>query len=532
MNTLEEQTYKKYLVGNENINDLWSRVTSIVPEEAVRNRLIGYLRSDWFRPATPIMLNAGKGHGGLPISCFLNEVEDSIESIAEIQNENIFLATGGGGIGTCWSQVRPIGSKVRESMTSSGIIPFLKMQESQSLAISQGLLRRGSAAVYLDINHAEIEEFLDLRRPTGDPNRRMINLNHAVVIDDNFMYRLKDRDPAAVRTWIKLLTARLETGEPYILFKDTVNRLLPDVYKRNNLQVTTSNLCSEITLFTGRDYNNVRRTAVCCLSSINLKYYREFSRHPYFISDVVRFLDCVLDEFIRLSPDTLSAARYSATMERSIGLGVMGLHTLFQQESIDWDTLPARLLNKQIFKWLKESADAVNELHADLYGACPDAVRAGLNVRHANVTAIAPTSNISIVCGQTSPGIEPYAANVFVHKTKEGSYTWRNPLLNLTDAQWSQVIQNKGSVSGIVEGGVFKTAFEINPYSIIDLAGDRVKYIDQAQSLNLFLPTTIDKRDLHGVHFRAWEAGVKSLYYLRSTSLQYAQNISECSSCQ
>ena len=545
----------RYLLPNENFQTLFARVSSYyADDEAHAQRLYDYMSDLWFMPATPILSNGGTDRG-LPISCFLNETRDSLHGIVDLWNENVWLASRGGGIGSYWGNLRAIGETVRGNGKTSGVVPFIRVQDSLTLAISQGSLRRGSSAVYLPIWHPEIEEFIDLRRPTGgDPNRKALNLHHAVVITDDFMKAVEKDDIWELRSpkdksvisimnardlWIKLLTTRLETGEPYMLFADNVNKNLPESYKRLGLQVKTSNLCSEITLTTGLDHHDKERTAVCCLSSLNLEKYEEWVDHPKFIEDIMRMLDNVLEDFIQKSPASMEKAAYSAMRERSIGLGVMGLHSFLQSKSIPLESVMAKVWNKKIFKHIRSEADRASEILAEERGACPDAEEVGLMERFTHKLSIAPTASISIICGNSSPGIEPYAANSFTQKTLTGSFVVRNKhLVNLleekgknTDDTWSSIATHEGSVQQLdflsdEEKDVFKTAFEIDQRWIIEHAADRAADICQAQSVNIFIPGDVHKVELHNIHYQAWKKGIKSLYYCRSTSIQRAEKVS------
>ncbi|MFP6755072.1 MAG: ribonucleoside-diphosphate reductase subunit alpha [Alphaproteobacteria bacterium] len=541
----------RYLIPGESYQELFARVASYFADDAAHaQRLYGYISRLWFMPATPILSNGGTERG-LPISCFLNESTDSLEGIVNLWNENVWLAALGGGIGSYWGNLRSIGEQVGRNGKTSGVIPFIRVMDSLTLAISQGSLRRGSAAIYLPISHPEIEEFIELRRPTGgDPNRKALNLHNAVVLPDSFMRAVEadedwslvsPKDNAVVRRvsarslWVRVLTARIETGEPYLLFIDHVNRAVPEHQKLAGLSVKMSNLCSEITLPTGVDRFGSERTAVCCLSSLNLEQFEEWSGDQSFIADIMRFLDNVLQDFIDNAPESMARARYSAVRERSVGLGVMGFHSFLQAKAVPLDSAIAKSWNLKMFKHIKVHADAVSRELAEERGACPDAADFGIKERFSNKIAIAPTASISIICGGTSPGIEPFAANSFTHKTLSGSFTVRNKQLSALlakkgrddDETWSSVTANEGSIQHLDflnddEKAVFKTAFEIDQRWLIELAADRTPYICQSQSLNLFLPADVHKRDLHKIHFSAWKKGVKSLYYCRSKSIQRA----------
>ena len=546
----------RYLGHNESFQDLFARVASSYADDNLHaQRIYNYISNLWFMPATPVLSNGGTKRG-LPISCFLNEASDSLNGILDLWSENVWLAAKGGGIGSYWGNLRSIGEKIGKVGKTSGIIPFIKVMDSLTMAISQGSLRRGSAACYLPIDHPEIEEFIEMRRPTGgDPNRKALNLHHGVLVSDAFMRAVETDEQWALKSpadgtvqqtisarnlWIRLLTARIETGEPYIIYIDTVNRQIPQHHKLANLTVKTSNLCSEITLPTGIDKNGRDRTAVCCLSSLNLEKYDEWKDDKMMINDVMRFLDNVLTDFIERAPEQFDDAKYSAEKERSVGLGVMGFHSYLQQHSIPLESVMSKAWNKKIFKHIQEHVDQASKDLADERGPCPDAADYGYNERFSNKTAIAPTASISIICGGASPGVEPVAANSYTHKTLSGSFNVRNRYLvellekygKNTDDVWSEITTNQGSVSHLdfltdLEKDVFKTAFELDQKWIIELSGDRTPYISQAQSINLFVPADIHKRELHKIHFDAWKKGLKSLYYCRSKSIQRAENVND-----
>lgn len=543
----------RYLMPGESFQDLFARVAlAYADDSAHAQRMYDYISNLWFMPATPVLSNGGTSRG-LPISCFLNEASDSLEGIVNTWTENVWLAARGGGIGSYWGNLRSIGEKVGEVGKTSGVMPFIKVMDSLTLAISQGSLRRGSAAVYMPISHPEIEEFIEIRRPTGgDPNRKALNLHHGIVITDDFMHAVEHDQEWALKSpkdgrvisrvsaralWIRMLTARVETGEPYMLFVDHVNRAIPEHHKLAGLNVKMSNLCCEITLPTGVDKDGHDRTAVCCLSSLNLETYLEWEGHPTFVEDCLRFLDNVLSDFIRMAPDSMSRARYAAMRERSVGLGVMGFHSFLQSQGIPFEGVMAKVWNKRMFKHIKQQADAASVVLADERGACPDAAEYGIHERFSNKIAIAPTASISIICGGASPGIEPVAANVYTHKTLSGSYPVRNPYLadvldkygRNNEETWSTIAVNAGSVQHLDfltqdEKDVFKTAFELDQRWIIEHAADRTPFICQSQSLNVFIPADIHKRDLHQIHWQAWKKGVKSLYYCRSKSVQRAES--------
>lgn len=545
----------RYLLAGEDFQDLFARVASYYADNAKSaQQLYEYISKLWFMPATPVLSNGGTDRG-MPISCFLNETDDSLEGIVDLWTENVWLASRGGGIGSYWGNVRSINEAIKGKGTSSGIIPFIKVVDSMTLAISQGSIRRGSAAIYLPIDHPEIEEFIDLRRHTGgDTNRKALNIHHGIAVTDAFMQAVESdenfplispatkkvvREVKARDLWVKLLTTRIETGEPYILFIDTVNKYIPQHHKKLGLQVKTSNLCSEITLPTGIDHLGKVRTAVCCLSSVNLEYFDDWQNDPEFIPTVMRFLDNVLEDFITKAPSTMERAKYSAMRERSVGLGVMGFHSFLQSKDVPIESVMAKVWNNQIFEHIHKEVDKASVVLSDERGACLDAAEVGINERFSNKTAIAPTASISIIAGNSSPGIEPFAANSFVQKTLTGSFNVRNKYLEKllstkgfnNEQVWSSIATHEGSVQHLTflsshEKDVFRTAYEIDQNWLIDLAADRVAYVSQSQSLNVFLAGNVSKMYLNNIHFRAWKKGVKSLYYCRSTSIQRADKVS------
>ena len=564
----------RYMVpGEESPQEAFARAAmAFADDDAHAQRLYDYVSNLWFMFATPVLSNGGTSRG-LPISCFLNYVEDSREGITDHYVENAFLSSFGGGIGGHWSDVRAQGTKTSKGSESTGVIPFVKVVDAEMLAFSQGATRRGSYAAYLHISHPEIEEFLDVRKPTGgDTNRKSINLHHGVVVPDSFMElihsatRIPDFDDSwdlvdphtlqvkrtvsARALWVKLLQNRMETGEPYIMFEDAVNAELPDFQKKKGLVVNHSNLCSEITLATDEE-----RTAVCCLSSVNLEYYDEWSKHPAFIPDLIRMLDNVLDDFIQRAPEQLHRAKFSAMRERSLGLGAMGFHAYLQKNRIPFESLQAQAANVKIFDHIKRDADKTTRKLAQEKGACPDDDTC--TVRNAHLLAIAPNASSSIICGNTSPSIEPFRANAFTQKTKSGSNLLKNKYLvgvlkshtKDTDEVWKSIIANKGSVQHLDfldqdEKDIFKTAVEINQAWIVEHAAMRQPNICQSQSLNLFFPPDVNKGDLHNAHMLAWAKNLKTLYYLRSEAIGRADNVSnqakreiifeqeECLSCE
>ena len=547
----------RYLVDGEiSPQDAFARAAgAFASNEAHAQRLYDYASKLWFMFSTPILSNGGTKRG-MPISCFLNYVHDSREGLTNHYTENAFLSSVGGGIGGCWNDIRPVGSKTSAGSESTGVIPFLKVVDAEMLAFSQGVTRRGSYAAYLDMAHPEIEEFLDIRKPTGgDINRKSTNLHHGVLVSDEFMELIENAtlakdfddswdliDPntkkvsktvSAKTLWVKLIQNRVETGEPYIMFSDTVTAAVPEFQRELGLKVHHSNLCSEITLATDKD-----RTAVCCLSSVNLEEYDEWQHCEEFIPDLIEMLDNVLDYFIKTAPPELSRAVHSAAQERSIGLGAMGFHAYLQRRHTPFESVMAKTANNRIFKHIKEQATATTEKLARERGSCPDA--GSLLIRNAHLMAVAPNASSSIICGNTSPSIEPYRANAYTQKTKSGSSLQKNEYLEHilqdigedTDEVWRSIVTNGGSVQHLefldnFTKDVFKTAVEIDQRWVIDMAGDRQQYICQSQSLNVFFPSNVSKQELHAVHMMAWKKKVKTLYYLRSEAYRRAENVSD-----
>ncbi len=551
--TLED----RYMVGDETSpQEAFARAAmAFADDESHAQRLYDYASKLWFMFSTPILSNGGTTRG-LPISCFLNYVDDSRKGITDHYTENAFLSSVGGGVGGVWSSVRSVGSKTSSGSESTGVIPFLKVVDAEMLAFSQGVTRRGSYAAYLDISHPEVEEFLDIRKPTGgDVNRKSTNLHHGVVISDKFMEIIENAtkvegfddswdlvDPhsgkvtktvSAKTLWVKLIQNRVETGEPYVMFGDTVQAGLPDCQKSLGLEVTQSNLCSEITLAT-----NEERTAVCCLSSVNLEEYDEWKHNEDFIPDLVRMLDNVLVHFIRNAPSQLEKARFSAERERSIGLGAMGFHAYLQRLNIPFESAMAKGKNMAMFKHIKAEAVRATKDLAMQRGEAPDAV--GTGVRNCHLMAIAPNASSSIICGNTSPSIEPYRANAFAQKTKSGTSLQKNEYLEDvlrdigmdTEEVWKDIITKGGSVQHLDflddwTKDVFKTAVEIDQRWVIDMAADRQEEICQSQSLNIFFPANVSKQELHSVHMMAWKKKLKTLYYLRSEAMKRAETVSD-----
>ncbi len=541
----------RYLLENENYQQMFARVACAYADDLEHaQRLYGYISRLWFMPSTPILSNGGAKRG-LPISCFLNTVSDSLDGIVSTWNENVLLASNGGGIGTYWGFVRGVGEPVGRAGKTSGIIPFVRVMDSLTLAISQGSLRRGSAAVYIDVHHPEIEEFLEIRKASGDFNRKSLNLHHGINLTDEFMECVRDdtefglrspKDNRVLKTinarklFQKIVEMRLQTGEPYLIFIDTANKSMPKHQRELGLKVRMSNLCSEILLPTGPDHLGKDRTAVCCLSSLNAVTWEEWNKDPMIIEDILRFLDNVLQEFIDTAPDGMARAKYSAMRERSVGLGLMGFHSFLQSMGVPFESAMAKSWNMKMFRHIRRASDAASVTLAEERGACPDAEERGIKARFSHKIAIAPTASISIIAGGTSACIEPIPANIYTHKTLSGNFAVKNPYLTSVletkgkndDATWQTIVENEGSVQHldfltVDEKDTFKTAFEIDQRWVIELAGDRAPFICQGQSINLFLPADIDKWDLLMLHWQAWQKGVKSLYYCRSKSIQRAE---------
>jgi ribonucleoside-diphosphate reductase alpha chain len=522
--------------------------------DEMAQRIYDYASKQWFMYSTPVLSNGGTKRG-MPISCFLNYVGDSREGITGHYTENAWLTSIGGGIGGYWGDIRSDGTSTSGGSQSSGSIPFLHVVDSEIMAFSQGKTRRGSYAAYMDVSHPEILEFLDIRKPSGgDIHRKCLNLHHGINISNKFM-ELIERciaeptyddtwnliDPhtkETVRTvsardlWLKILENRVATGEPYMCFIDHINDALPETQKKLGLKVNHSNLCTEITLPTAED-----RTAVCCLSSVNLETYDEWKNDKLFIGDLVRFLDNVLTSFIETAPEHVFRAKFSATQERSIGLGAMGFHAYLQKCGIPFESALAKAKNLNIFKYIKAEAVAESKRLAVKRGEAPD--MEGTGMRNAHLLAIAPNASSSIICGTTSPSIEPYRANAYVQKTMSGSFLVKNKHLEKiletkginNEKTWTSILANRGSVLHLkdlsdYEKDVFKTSIEINQQWIIEHAADRQQFICQGQSLNVFVPADVNIKELHDIHMLAWKRKLKTLYYCRSEAIKRAELVS------
>ena len=515
-------------------------------------RLYDYSSRHWLSYSTPI-LSFGRSKRGLPISCFLPYLDDSAEGLVDTLSEVNWLSMLGGGVG--------IGLGIRSSDDKSvGVMPHLRTYDASSLAYRQGRTRRGSYATYLDISHPDILMFLEMRKPTGDPNMRTLNLHHGINITDDFMqlvekcmldkdaddsWELKDPHSGEVREvisarelWQRILETRMITGEPYIHFIDTSNRLMPQFQKDKGLSIRQSNLCSEIILPTDK-----KRTAVCCLSSLNLEYYDQWSKNKLFLKDVAEMLDNVLQYFIDNAPKTISRAIYSAKQERSIGIGALGFHAYLQQKNIPWESAQATGTNLKIFKYIQKGLDDANLQLGTERGEAPDTMGTGRRFSH--MVAIAPNASSSIIMGNTSPSIEPFRANAYRQDTLSGSSLNKNKYLDAIirkqaenhkdgwyEETWSSIIANDGSVQHLDwmddwTKDVFKTSMEIDQRWIVQHAADRQQFVDQAQSLNLFFRPDVNIKYLHAIHFMAWKNGLKTLYYCRSEKIGKADKVSK-----
>ena len=512
-------------------------------DEDLAERLYSYVSNKWFMFASPVLSNAPNGTKkgkGLPISCFLTYVPDTLEGLISHSSELRWLSVFGGGVGGHWSDVRTV------SDIAPGPMPFIHTVDADMIAYRQGKTRKGSYAAYMDVSHPDIIEFLNMRIPTGDVQRKALNLHNAINITDEFMNAVMDntefdlRDPKdqavkesinARKLWERILETRFRTGEPYLNFIDTANKYLPEPLKDLGLKINGSNLCNEIHLPTSED-----RTAVCCLSSLNLEYYDEW-KDTTIVRDLIRMLDNVLEYFIENAPDSIERAKFSASRERSIGLGAMGFHSLLQHHGVAWESETAREINRVVFSRIKSEAVAETELLAEERGSYPDGQMSGR--RNSHLLAIAPNASSGVILS-TSPSIEPLKANAYTHRTRAGSFLVKNKYLTrLLDAKgennesnWSSIITNKGSVQHLPfltegEKSIYKTAQELDQNWVVQHAGDRQPFICQGQSVNIFFPAGADKSYVNRVHIKAWSEGLKGLYYLRTEAKSRAENVSE-----
>ena len=528
--------------GFRRASEAWSKYREEMDEDLAQ-RLYDYVSNKWFMFASPVLSNAPNGEKkdkGMPISCFLTYVPDTLEGLISHSSELRWLSVYGGGVGGHWSAVRTV------SDIAPGPMPFLHTVDADMIAYRQGKTRKGSYAAYMDISHPDVVEFMNMRIPTGDVQRKALNLHNAINISDEFMqcvFENKDfelRDPKndevkdtvnARKLWERLLEIRFRTGEPYLNFIDTANKALPQPLKDKGLKIHGSNLCNEIHLPTSAD-----RTAVCCLSSLNLEYYDEW-KDTTIVRDLVRMLDNVLQFFIDEAPDTITRAKYSAERERSIGLGAMGFHSLLQKHGVAWESEAAREINKTVFDFINREAVAETKLLAEERGEYPDGV--GSERRNSHLLAIAPNASSGIILS-TSPSIEPLKANAYTHRTRAGSFLVKNKYLDelLTEkgenneSNWTSIITKKGSVQHLPflnegEKSIFKTADELDQMWVVQHAAERQPFICQGQSVNLFFPAGAEKSYVNKVHFSAWKQGLKGLYYLRTEAKQRAENVSE-----
>jgi ribonucleoside-diphosphate reductase alpha chain len=541
--------------GEKSPQDRFAYVSkSFASNDEHAQRLYDYSSKHWLSYSTPI-LSFGRNKRGLPISCYLDYIEDTAEGLVDNLSETNWLSMMGGGVGVHFA-IRGADDK------SVGVMPHLKVYDAASLAFKQGTTRRGSFAAYLDISHPDIIQFLEMRKPTGDQNMRTLNMNHGINISDEFMQIIENcmLDPeaddrwelkqpnngkvvevvSAKELWMRILEMRMQTGEPYLWFIDTANKAVPEFQKKLGLRNNGSNLCSEISLVTSKD-----RTAVCCLSSLNLEYYDDWKTDPLFIGDVLEMLDNVITHFVDNAPDHIARARYSAMRERSVGIGMLGFHAYLQKNGIAFEGVMAKALNNKISRQIRTQLDAKNEELAIIRGACPDAAEAGVLKRNTHVMAVAPNASSSIIMGNTSPSIEPYAANAYRQDTSSGAYLTKNRFLDKIiieeaskhndawyDDTWASIIANDGSVQHLEwmdeeTKMVYKTANEIDQRWVIEHAADRQEFIDQAQSVNLFFRPDVNIKYLHAIHFMAWKNGLKSLYYCRSSKLRKADKVGQ-----
>ena len=534
MNEVSLATISKgYLLAGETPKTAYKRVADTIAKRLdkpeLANKFFRYIWKGWLNLASPVLSNTGTDRG-LPISCFGIDTPDSIRGIGLTNAELMRLTSLGGGVGISLSRVRGRGERIGDGSTgqSEGVVPWAKIYDSTIIATNQGAVRRGAASVNLDINHPDIHEYLEIRRPKGDPNRQCLNLHQAVIVDDSFMQRLEHREQEAMDLWVKILKSRVETGEPYIMYKDNVNNNNPAAYKKNNLEVTMTNICSEITLFTDEEHS-----FICCLSSVNLTKYDEW-KNTDLIETAIYFLDGVLEEFLAKTSGRESLVRphRSAKKGRAVGLGVLGWHTLLQNKRIPFASVAATSLTHQIFSDMRSKAEAASRKLADEYGE-PVWCR-GTGQRNTHLLAIAPTVSNSTIAGGVSAGIEPIPANVFTFNSAKGTFIRKNKALeeyleergHNTEEVWDQIMKDRGSIANLPEDvmpaedkPIFLTFAEINQLQLVEQAAVRQKYIDQTQSLNLAFDPTDSPKFINEVHQTAWRLGIKTLYYLRTDSV-------------
>ena len=540
---------KGYLLPDEDVFDAFKRVSKAAARRLKRKDLQPFfyeaMVKNWLCLASPVLSNLGTERG-MPISCFGIDTDDSIEGIALANSELMRLSSQGGGVGIGVSRIRGRGKTISGNGVSEGVVPWIKIYDSTILATNQGSVRRGAASVNLNINHPDIEEFLMIRRPKGDVNRQCLNMHQCVVIDDEFMNKVEERDPKALKLWGEILKTRLETGEPYIMFEDNVNNANPEAYKKNNLHVSMTNICSEISLYTDELHS-----FICCLSSLNLARWDEWKEHTFENGMTLPELTCwflegVLQEFIDRSKNIrfMENTYRSASKGRAIGIGVLGWHTFLQEKNIPFTGLQANSYTRIIFDFIEKEALKASRAQAELYGE-PEWCK-GTGLRHTHHLAIAPTVSNAHISGGVSPSIEPIPANVFNLKTAKGTFIKRNPTLEKLleskgyniDSVWDQIAKDKGSVVNLPnyiltdeEKEIFLTFKEINPYEIVRQNGIRQKYVDQAISLNLTFDPSDSPKYISDVHKLAWKEGIKTLYYMRSESILRGDAIQRDDNC-
>jgi len=540
---------KGYLLPDEDVFDAFKRVSKAAARRLKRKDLQPFfyeaMVKNWLCLASPVLSNLGTERG-MPISCFGIDTDDSIEGIALANSELMRLSSQGGGVGIGVSRIRGRGKPIKDNGTSEGVVPWIKIYDSTILATNQGSVRRGAASVNLSINHPDIEEFLMIRRPKGDVNRQCLNMHQCIVIDDEFMNKVEERDPKALKLWGEILKTRLETGEPYIMFEDNVNNANPEAYKKNNLHVSMTNICSEISLYTDELHS-----FICCLSSLNLARWDEWKEYTFENGMTLPELTCwflegVLQEFIDRSKNIrfMENTYRSASKGRAIGIGVLGWHTFLQEKGIPFAGLQANSYTRVMFNFIEKEALKASRAQAELYGE-PEWCK-GTGLRHTHHLAIAPTVSNAHISGGVSPSIEPIPANVFNLKTAKGTFIKRNPTLEKLlkekgyniDSVWDQIAKDKGSVMGLPdyiltpeEKEIFLTFKEINPYEIVRQNGIRQKYVDQAISLNLTFDPSDSPKYISDVHKLAWKEGIKTLYYMRSESILRGDAIQRDDSC-
>lgn len=532
MNEVSLATISKgYLLPGETPRKAYKRVSESVANRLKRpdlaNKFFKYMWKGWLNLASPVLSNTGTERG-LPISCFGIDTPDSIRGIGLTNAELMRLSSLGGGVGISLSRVRERGTPITGNGYSEGVVPWAKIYDSTIIATNQGAVRRGAASVNLDINHGDIKEFLQIRRPKGDPNRQCLNLHQCVVVDDEFMQRLERRDPEAIELWLEILKSRVETGEPYLMFKDNVNKDNPQAYIKNNLEVSMTNICTEITLFTDEEHS-----FICCLSSVNLAKYDEW-KDTDLIETAIYFLDGVLEEFLYKTDgkDSLVRSHRSAKKGRAIGLGVLGWHTFLQQKGLPFSSISSTSYTNRIFSQIKSQAEAASRKLAEEYGE-PEWCK-GTGMRNTHLLAIAPTVSNSTISGGVSAGIEPIPANIYTFNSGKGTFIRKNPVLEQyleerghnTEEVWDQIIKDKGSVMGLPneimapdDKEIFLTFTEINQLALVQQAAIRQQYLDQTQSLNLSFDPTDSPKWINQVHIEAWRLGLKTLYYLRTDSV-------------